>query len=258
MTQLPVLRFVRTHGLSILKQLQLEEILLRKCGSNYLILNSDMREEDTAIVLGMSGKVAELVNLDHLAAKPVQLIRRYTGGGTVVVDKSTLFATFIMNAKDVPCPAYPRDIMGWSEGSVYGPVFDQLTGTKGNFAMRENDYTIGDRKVGGNAQTITKTRWVHHTSFLWSFEPEKMRYLQLPKKRPDYRQSREHESFLTCLDQHVGSKQAFEAALCARLAGLYDFRPVAHAEIEGEAREMMQGSALESVVRTRVESAPPN
>jgi lipoate-protein ligase A len=37
-------------------------------------------------------------------------------------------------------------------------------------------------KVGGNAQTITKGRWVHHTSFLWQFDPSRMGYLKVRRK----------------------------------------------------------------------------
>ena len=38
-------------------------------------------------------------------------------------------------------------------------------------------------QFGGNAQAITKGRWLHHTSFLWAFEPENMRYLRMPDKK---------------------------------------------------------------------------
>jgi len=45
--------------------------------------------------------------------------------------------------------------------------------------LRENDYVLGPRKMGGNAQSIIKNRWVHHTSFLWDFDVLKMRYLKV-------------------------------------------------------------------------------
>jgi len=249
---LPILRVVRLGGLSILKQLHIEEVLLRRCSSNYLILNSGMREEDTAVVLGLSGKIGELVNVDHFLKRPIHLIRRYTGGGTVVVDKSTLFATFIMNSKDAAVAPYPRDIMRWSEG-VYKPVFDEMTKSN-SFSLRENDYVLGDRKVGGNAQTITKNRWVHHTSFLWSFDPAKMQYLQLPKKRPDYRADRDHGAFLTKLEQHVGSVERFEAALGTHLEKLYQVLPASRDEIEAEVSNLLGPLSVDSVARTRLES----
>ena len=47
------------------------------------------------------------------------------------------------------------------------------------FCLREHDYVINDRKIGGNAQTITKDRFVHHTSFLWNFDAKKMSYLKV-------------------------------------------------------------------------------
>ena len=49
------------------------------------------------------------------------------------------------------------------------------------------DYVFGDRKIGGNAQSITKSRWLHHTSFLWDYDPEDMKYLKHPPRTPKYR-----------------------------------------------------------------------
>lgn len=49
------------------------------------------------------------------------------------------------------------------------------------------DYVFGDRKFGGNAQSIIKHRWIHHTSFLWDYDNKNMSYLKLPAKAPKYR-----------------------------------------------------------------------
>ncbi len=49
------------------------------------------------------------------------------------------------------------------------------------------DYIFGDRKFGGNAQAITRRRWLHHTSFLWDFRDDRMALLQHPEKAPEYR-----------------------------------------------------------------------
>ncbi|WZZ65820.1 hypothetical protein YC2023_077190 [Brassica napus] len=50
-------------------------------------------------------------------------------------------------------------------GSLYGEMFNGI----GDFQLRENsfgisDYVFGDRKSGGNSQSITRNRWIHHTS----------------------------------------------------------------------------------------------
>ena len=49
------------------------------------------------------------------------------------------------------------------------------------------DYTFGEQKFGGNAQAITKQRWLHHTSFLWDFDRDNMALLKHPSRVPEYR-----------------------------------------------------------------------
>ena len=41
-------------------------------------------------------KVQEMVHVDKAAWRGVQVVKRFTGGGTVVVDGSTVFSTLIM------------------------------------------------------------------------------------------------------------------------------------------------------------------
>ena len=72
------------------------------------------------------------------------------------------------------------------------------------FSLRENDYVLGERKMGGNAQSIVKGGWLHHTSFLWDYVDDHMEYLSLPSKRPEYRGDRKHEDFLVKLKTHYG------------------------------------------------------
>jgi lipoate-protein ligase A len=50
------------------------------------------------------------------------------------------------------------------------------------------DYVFADLKFGGNAQAITSQRWLHHTSFLWDYNPANMQALKNPAKQPMYRQ----------------------------------------------------------------------
>ncbi|PNH04768.1 hypothetical protein TSOC_009061 [Tetrabaena socialis] len=87
--------------------------------------------------------------------------------------------------------------MAWTE-RLYRPAF-QAAGC-GDFALRENDYVVGGgRKCGGNAQAITGRRWLHHTSFLWDFVPDRMTLLRQPPKAPQYREGRSHSDFVVRL-----------------------------------------------------------
>ncbi len=82
-------------------------------------------------------KPEALVHIGAAKATGVQVIKRFTGGGTVVVDHNTTFSTLICNASDVEgVECYPRPVMQWSEG-FYRPIF----GPHGDFSLREHGET---------------------------------------------------------------------------------------------------------------------
>ncbi|WRX17941.1 hypothetical protein QQP08_010428 [Theobroma cacao] len=250
---LPMMNLLRFKGLPILQQLHIEEQLLRTSSENWCIINDGTN--DPTIVMGVSGKPAELLEIESVLRDQVPVIRRFTGGGTVIVDCGTIFATFICNKEAVPdLQPYPRPIMSWSS-LLYGKVFQGI----GDFHLRENgfrlenitlelipkvavvysldnisvllktnirnvfyhvvipafplnecisgclvlDYVFGNHKFGGNAQSITKSRWIHHTSFLWDFEVRNMTYLKLPKRAPEYRLARGHLDFICCMKDYM-------------------------------------------------------
>lgn len=80
---------------------------------------------------------AELLNINSVLQDNVAVIRRFSGGGTVIVDHGTVFVTFICN-KDalLDVQPYPRPIMSWSS-LVYKEVFQEI----GDFSLRENGTT---------------------------------------------------------------------------------------------------------------------
>lgn len=197
----------------IYEQLKLEEALLRNDTQNWCLINEG---STPAIVMGISGKPAELIH----PSNPLPVIKRFSGGGTVIVDEDTLFITFIFQKEAHPFAAYPEPIMRWTE-ELYKPLFADLP-----FALRENDYIIGEKKCGGNAQYLRKERWLHHTSFLWNFKQERMDYLLHPKKTPSYRAGRSHEEFLCSLSSFFPSKEAFIERLKEQLALRYSLKEV--------------------------------
>ncbi|CAM9991783.1 unnamed protein product [Pylaiella littoralis] len=209
-----VLRVLRLKHVPIFQQLCIEEALFYNTSSNWLLLNEGHPEAKPTVVLGISGKPEKMCNLELVRRDKVPLIKRFSGGGTVIVDRSTMFASLIVNQADVPeCKPFPREIMDWSTG-IYGPAFRSVaTKSDVQLGLRENDYVFGDLKFGGNAQAITKGRWLHHTSFLWDFDPTNMLYLQMPEKRPQYRGDRDHTAFLTPLQDHVERQEGLWPAL---------------------------------------------
>lgn len=69
------------NDIPILTQLQIEEALLRLDDRNWCIINHGSTD---AIVMGISGKAEELIHQGKLRDNPVNVIRRFSGGGTVL------------------------------------------------------------------------------------------------------------------------------------------------------------------------------
>lgn len=150
--------------------------------------------------------------------------------------------------------------MRWSE-AFYAPVLARLlppsTLSSAPFALREHDYTLGPHKFAGNAQSISRERWVHHTSFLWDFAEANMELLTLPEKRPVYREDRAHRDFLRPLKSVArpelaavgsdGGGAAFAAAVVAEAAAgahAADGRPFV-LTTDAHARALLAGSGVE-------------
>ncbi|MBS0622139.1 MAG: lipoate--protein ligase family protein [Verrucomicrobia bacterium] len=200
------------HNCSIEAQLRIEEALLRAGRGMWCLMN---RGTPPAIVMGISGKVEELVHREKAQALGLPILKRFSGGGTVVVDENTLFVTFIGDGK-----RFPEPLMRWS--AELFPLIE----------LRENDYVIGERKVGGNAQYLRKERWLHHTSLLWDYSADHMNCLQMPRRTPLYRNERSHLDFIGKLKEHFADEAAFFSQVRERLQERFVLRPVSFQEIE--------------------------
>lgn len=206
----------------IFQQLQIEEALLRTDTKNWFILNTG---SPPAIVMGISGKPHEFIDPKKMDATPLPVIKRFSGGGTVVVDENTLFATFICQKDLHDFPAYPEHIHAWAEG------FYKVALPLKHFSLKENDYTLNEKKCGGNAQYIRKDRWLHHSTFLWDYKKERMDYLLMPGKQPSYRAKRSHDEFLCTLSKHFAEKKDLFEACTAELKRRYPVKEIPLAQV---------------------------
>lgn len=201
------------EGVPILEQLILEETILRLYGQDWILINYN---SPAAIVMGSSSQLGEHVDLHVLTKSPVSLIQRFSGGGSVFIDENTFFLTYIFDKSSNSFCLYPNQIFQWVFLSLR-QVF-----TIPGFDIRENDFVIHDRKVGGNAQYIKKDRWLQHMSFLWDFVPENMTYLRIPSRQPKYRYRRAHLDFLTKLSFYYDCrKEYFIDTFITKLLSMY-------------------------------------
>ncbi|KAK1320088.1 hypothetical protein QJS10_CPA03g00708 [Acorus calamus] len=126
------MNLVRTTAFPILQQLHLEEWLLRTSTHNWCIINDGT--DAPTIVMGSSGNPSELIEVESVLKDGIPVVKRFSGGGTVIVDSGTVFVSFICNKGDIPgLQPYPSPIMSWTV-QLYGQV---LSGV-GDFRLREN------------------------------------------------------------------------------------------------------------------------
>lgn len=192
-----MIQLITLEHYPIFEQLKLEEALLRTSKQNFCLINVG---SPPAIVMGISADPAQVIDAKNYSYMPVPVIRRYSGGGTVVVESTTLFVTWILNHDAIPADPFPSEVLKWTE-AFYKPFSP--------FTLKENDYVIGDKKCGGNAQYFVKGRFVHHTSFLWDYTSSYMQLLKIPPKMPLYRASRSHNDFICTLKEHFSSPYEF-------------------------------------------------
>ena len=212
--------------MDILHQLTLEESLFALSEHAFCWLNQGTCTP--AIVMGSYNDPHTLLNLTQIAKDGIPVIKRYTGGGTVYVDNNTYLMSFILNGIPSPAPTQhvqvqhhdkkttvgPREIMAWSHEFLH-PIFSDALQLP-SFEVRDHmDYVIGigdtqenALKIGGNAQKISRSRFVHHTSFLWDYDVRAMQhYLLVPelRKQPSYRRNRTHADFVVALKRHCNA-----------------------------------------------------
>lgn len=194
----------------ILEQLHLEEALLRADDRNWLICNVG---SPASIVLGISGAPEELIDTQQWEQTPIPVIRRFSGGGSVVVDEDTLFVTLLCNRDVLSVMPFPSHILTWMS-LQYHPLF----------GVKENDFVLGHKKCGGNALYIQRERWLLHTTFLWDYHPDKMRLLNMPARQPLYREGRSHDDFLCRLRNTLATRETLYDTLYGNLSAHFILR----------------------------------
>ncbi len=150
------------------------------------------------VVLGYANKVAEEANVDACRELGVPILRRCSGGGTVVQGPGCLNYSVVQRIG-------------------YSPELQSITGTN-RYVMQRNrdaiarllgqsvsieghtDLATGSLKFSGNAQRRKRKWLLFHGTFLLDFDLSLIgKVLLAPPRQPDYRRHRSHSDFLTQL-----------------------------------------------------------
>ena len=163
-----------------------------------------------AVVLGASRRMLEDVRVEACRADGVPILRRSSGGGTVVIGPGALNVTLVL-----PDSAAPGlSAVDVAQQFVLERIAAALSTPDQPIVMRgSGDLTIAGRKFGGTAQRRLKDWFLVHCSILYDFPLDRIsRYLTIPSRQPEYRGGRSHDEFLRNLDL---PRKIISGSICA-------------------------------------------
>jgi lipoate-protein ligase A len=146
------------------------------------------------VVLGAGCRLSEDVDIDRCQADEVPVVRRSSGGGTVLLGPGCLLYSVILNMERAP---ELRSIAG-SNAYILERVAMAVRGLVPEVAPAgTSDLTADGRKFSGNAQQRKARHLLHHGTLLYDFDLVRLPwYLRMPARQPDYRQARAHVEFV--------------------------------------------------------------
>jgi lipoate-protein ligase A len=149
-----------------------------------------------AVVLGAGGRLADDVDEAACRADGVPILRRSSGGGTVLLGRGCLLYSLVLR--------YDRAAALTTIPSSYEYILDRVARALPAAVRGEqagcSDLAVLGRKFSGNAQQRKRDHLLHHGTLLYAFDVSQVgRYLRPPPRQPAYREGRDHTAFLTNL-----------------------------------------------------------
>lgn len=149
-----------------------------------------------AVVMGSSCCLQAEVREAACQADGVPVLRRCSGGGSVLLGPGCLVFSLVMSFER----AALRDVTR-SYAYILERIRMQLARQAPMLAKAgSSDLCLGDLKISGNSQRRLRSYLLHHGTILYDFDLARIsRYLHLPSRQPAYRHGRDHAEFVTNL-----------------------------------------------------------
>lgn len=193
------------------ENLALDEVLLEQAGA----LGESFRlweSTDEMVVLGRSSRAEEEVNLAHCKELSIPVLRRVSGGATIVTGPGCLMYAVVLSIQQRPQLAAIdaahsfvlnriADALRESGGQV------ELAGTS-DLVLRQGTARL---KFSGNSLRVKREWLLYHGTLLYDFDLQFIeQLLRTPPRQPDYRDGRSHVEFIANLPH---TRDELEAAL---------------------------------------------
>jgi lipoate---protein ligase len=156
----------------------------------------------TVVVLGSGNDQALEVNSEACAAADISVLRRYGGGGTVVLYPGCVVVSVGCWVKDVYQNSFYFDVLNQA-------VITALAAKQPKFAQLHqagiSDIVCNGKKVAGTSMFRSRNYLLYQASLLVDLDSALVAsLLKHPTKEPDYRKGRSHSDFLTSLNAVAG------------------------------------------------------
>jgi lipoate-protein ligase A len=167
-----------------------------------------------AVVMGANERPEQVVDVATCARHGVDVLKRCTGGGSVLQTAGVLNYSLVM-----PAPDHLDLKAGFRPGTALVCAILATLGVVGK-PEGTSDVAVEGRKISGNAQARRWKALLAHGTLLVDFDFDLAgKILRHPLREPEYRRGRSHRDFLVTLrafgvraDRKSIEKAAIEAA----------------------------------------------
>jgi lipoate-protein ligase A len=153
--------------------------------------------EETSVILGSGNDAALEVNLEACHFMGVPVLRRYGGGGTVVLYPGCVVVSIGCWVKDPFKNHHYFKLLNQA-------IIDALSLTWPNLSKLSqagiSDIVFGEKKIAGTSMFRSRNYLLYQASILVDLDHKLVgSVLRHPTKEPDYRKGRSHKDFLSSL-----------------------------------------------------------
>lgn len=150
------------------------------------------------VVLGRSSKAKQEVQLELAHQENIPVVRRCSGGATVMADKGCIFYSVLLSLETSP----HLRMLDQAHQFVMGKILQAVQQLRPEARLDGTcDIVVGDRKVSGNSLRVQRNWMLYHGTLLVDMDLKLIsKYLRHPPREPEYRGGREHAEFLANLE----------------------------------------------------------
>jgi len=157
-----------------------------------------------AVVLGRSSAANTEVNLDACQQDHVPVLRRCSGGGTIVAGPGCLMYAVVLDFDTNPqlrAVDLAHDfVLGQLTQALIPLLPDIAKAGTSDLVLAPKSSGSTAQKFSGNALRIKRNHLLYHGTLLYDFDlNQATRLLGSPTRQPDYRLERRHAQFITNL-----------------------------------------------------------